>query len=286
MARGLAGTLPLDLEGEGSFSDDGVGNGHATHGRMVRPASKKTLSTLSHLGSNDSLNRIMSVEDGGGNMVTSASSLSLSELIQRDTMSRNFSRDQLMLSDTLSRNASNTSLTDMVRNYSSGSLQAVMEHPCLEHPCLVDQAEPWMPHAPAAAALDGGSSSSKMGGGDFEFLQSAPEVRAGRGSEGHAEPANPDLYFLSARGGGMRNSSSEHAMHAPEHADRRASTGKRMQRTNSHNKLVNHEAVHAVSTMGKGLPRPASYEKLSRQCAADDAADDALFQAMAAQKTP
>ena len=42
--------------------------------------------------------------------------------------------------------------------------------------------------------------------------------------------------------------------------------------------------------LGRGLPRPASYEKLSRQCAADDdaaddAADDALFLSMAQHTT-
>jgi hypothetical protein len=48
--------------------------------------------------------------------------------VQRDgTLSRNVSRDSFMVNDGLSRNVSNASLTEMVRNYSSASLEAVME---------------------------------------------------------------------------------------------------------------------------------------------------------------
>lgn len=62
-------------------------------------------------------------------MLGSMSSQSLNELMQRDgeALSRNMSRENLM-HDTLLRNVSDTSLNDMVRNYSSASLEAVMEH--------------------------------------------------------------------------------------------------------------------------------------------------------------
>lgn len=65
-------------------------------------------------------------------MMTSVSSHSLNELMHRandgdaSTLSRNVSRDNLM-HDSLLRNVSDTCLTEMVRNYSSGSLEAVME---------------------------------------------------------------------------------------------------------------------------------------------------------------
>ena len=54
-------------------------------------------------------------------MLGSSSSQSLNELMQRSTP------ESMVLRDTLSRNVSNVSLTEMVRNYSSGSLEAVME---------------------------------------------------------------------------------------------------------------------------------------------------------------
>jgi hypothetical protein len=85
-------------------------------------------------------------QDGGGMMV-SMSSQSLSDMMQRDgdVLSRNMSRDNLM-HDTLLRNASDTSLTDMVRNYSSASLEAVMEHG--QH----DVAGAWPAPSPASDA--------------------------------------------------------------------------------------------------------------------------------------
>ena len=59
-------------------------------------------------------------------MMGNSSSQSLHEMM-RDTLLRNVSRDNLMMHDSLSRNVSNVSLTELVRNYSSGSLEAVME---------------------------------------------------------------------------------------------------------------------------------------------------------------
>jgi hypothetical protein len=91
-------------------------------------------------------------------------------------------------------------------------------------------------------------------GGDFEFLQSAPDARGGKGVDGgvgssaHMWPADPDLFFLSARGGGVMHKGGEQD-------DKGSSTGKRMQRTNSHNRLV-HEA--ASVTVFFFSPAPAS----------------------------
>jgi hypothetical protein len=70
-------------------------------------------------------------------MMGNGSSQSLHEMM-RDTLLRNVSRDtlDLMMHDSLSRNVSNVSLTELVRNYSSGSLEAVME-----------QGEAWPDHS-------------------------------------------------------------------------------------------------------------------------------------------
>ena len=68
-------------------------------------------------------------------MLGNSSSQSLHEMM-RDTLLRNVSRDNLMMHDSLSRNVSNVSLTELVRNYSSGSLEAVME-----------QGEAWPDHS-------------------------------------------------------------------------------------------------------------------------------------------
>ena len=51
------------FDSEGGYANGGAGNAGDVHGRMGRPFSKKPLSTLSHLGSSDSLNRIMSIEE-------------------------------------------------------------------------------------------------------------------------------------------------------------------------------------------------------------------------------
>lgn len=208
----------------------------------------------SHLGSSDSLGRIMAQEDGGGMMV-SMSSQSLSDMMQRDgdVLSRNMSRDNLM-HDTLLRNASDTSLTDMVRNYSSASLEAVMEHG--QH----DVAGAWPAPSPASDASR--SAHKHARGGDFDFLQGGSEGRGQHGGHG-ASAADPDLSFLSVRGVGANG------MHAGGYHPAQASTGKRMHRTNSHNKLVN----EAIATVGRGMPRPPSHEKLSRQCGAQDEVD-------------
>jgi len=101
-----------------------------------------------------------------------------------------------------------------------------------------------------------------MMGGDFEFLQSAPDARGGKGVDGgagsnaHMWPADPDLFFLSARGGGVMHKGGEQD-------DKGSSTGKRMQRTNSHNRLV-HEA--ASVTVFSFSPAPASLWNCVRVC--------------------
>lgn len=215
--RGRGGTPMFDFEsGSGSFGEDAVMLMHQRMGSRI--ASK---STLQQSGSSESLNRIMSMEEGGGGMIPSSSSQSLSELMQRSPLPRNTSTDNFLMRDTLSRNVSNVSLTEMVRNYSSASLAAVME-----------QNETWG-NEEADAIVH-----TKMGGGgDFQFLQ------ADNGRSMH------------------------HAYHQPQ--QQQASTGKRMHRTHSHNKLV-HEAVSAHTAVGRGMPRPASFEKLSRQCPDQD----------------
>lgn len=175
-------------------------------------------------------------------MLGSSSSQSLNELMQRSTP------ESMVLRDTLSRNVSNVSLTEMVRNYSSGSLEAVME----QGEGWPDQADPgtYPSHSEAHAygAQAPATVSPKMGGGDLEFLQ------ADGGAEGEG---------AGQQAGSAESLSSRHPPHHNYLYAHQASTGKRMHRTHSHNKLV-HEAV---SAMGRGLPRPASYEKLSRQCA-------------------
>ena len=78
-------------------------------------------------------------------MMGNSSSQSLHE-VMRDTLLRNVSRDNLMMHDSLSRNVSNVSLTELVRNYSSGSLEAVME-----------QGEAWPDHSDHGSYASGGS---------------------------------------------------------------------------------------------------------------------------------
>jgi hypothetical protein len=80
-------------------------------------------------------------------MMGNGSSQSLHEMM-RDTLLRNVSRDtlDLMMHDSLSRNVSNVSLTELVRNYSSGSLEAVME-----------QGEAWPDHSDHGSYASGGS---------------------------------------------------------------------------------------------------------------------------------
>jgi len=212
----------------------------------------------SHLGSGDSINRIMSQEDGGAiGMLGSMSSQSLNELMQRDgeALSRNMSRENLM-HDTLLRNVSDTSLNDMVRNYSSASLEAVMEHGQHHMSAL------WPAGAPSPPADASRSAHKHTRGGDFDFLQGASEGRAQHGGHG-GSAADPDMSFLSVRGVGGNG------MQAGGYHLAQASTGKRMHRTNSHNKLVN----EAIATVGRGMPRPPSHEKLSRQCGAQDDVD-------------
>lgn len=171
-------------------------------------------------------------------MMPSMSSQSLSEFMQRDgdMLSRNVSRDNLM-HDTLLRNVSDTSLTEMVRNYSSGSLEAVMEQSegwvhaeaDANHPdagskgsnkvrnrllvemlvrlalCSIDLCGLVCHHLPALTAAW-----KQMRGGDFDFLQGGSEGRGqqlmhGGGmpcGEGRGSGADPDLSFLSVRGVG------------------------------------------------------------------------------------
>lgn len=232
-AGGLHAAASFDLEAHAYRDDD------AQQSRALRQGAGRH--TLTHSGSNDWLNRIMSIEEGGG-MLGSSSSQSLNELMQRSTP------ESMVLRDTLSRNVSNVSLTEMVRNYSSGSLEAVME----QGEGWPDQADPatYPSHSEAHAygAQAPATVSPKMGGGDLEFLQ------ADGGAEGEG---------AGQQAGSAESLSSRHPPHHNYLYAHQASTGKRMHRTHSHNKLV-HEAV---SAMGRGLPRPASYEKLSRQCA-------------------
>mmetsp|Transcript_1393 Transcript_1393/g.3048 ORF Transcript_1393/g.3048 Transcript_1393/m.3048 type:complete len:711 (-) Transcript_1393:240-2372(-) len=145
----------------------------------------------------------------------------------------------------LPRNVSNESLGGMMpRTYSSSSLDAVLE-----------SNEGW------PGEEEGAQESAANGslGVDFDFLNrssNAPPTPHNWAAtpRAHAVEGNGDLAFLSR---GLPESMG----HPGQPALEQGVTGKRMQRTHSHNNLVR-EAAHG----NRGMPRPPSYEKLSRVC--------------------
>ena len=231
-----------DLAAPASFSDLGSMAGEGGQpARVARRGPHKGMGFSSGFtGSSDSLSRIMAGDDGAGlSLSASGSTPSLSGLVRASFMlytcmhaiwcvdasmracvhlrantyvhqvgdssmlSRNVSRDNLLLNDALTRNGSEPSLTEMVRNYSSTSLAAVLE-----------SSEGWDQSASPANA---------------DVQQAAPDG---------------DLSFLSAQNVGAAGAGASTMMHQayPSYHGAQGTTGKRMQRTNSHNMLV-HEAT-------------------------------------------
>jgi len=203
---------------------------------IPRIASKENFGALPKVGSTDSFSRLLgSPQDGGATMAA---------WMERG-MSNSASSESLAMLHNLSRNVSSESLHGLLpRNYSNSSLTAVME-----------AAENWTPGMPVKESSLDSLGSKFFNEGEVSKGDEEPSGRPGvKGQRGTNMGPGFSANYETVTDG----------LEAMQNEEIR--TGKRMQRTSSHNCLVRESAS------AQGMCRPPSYEKLSRACRTDYAA--------------